>query len=245
MQLHDGAEQPRGVALATLFRRSRDGREADQALTETQDVQSGDGLPRGVLKQVTRATQVIRIAVLSGAILVEGLILLPSVIAECQHRVQILGLHETQTAHRRKALAAVFDHALEHRLRADPRAGLRIIIQAAIDHLRRKILGMRRDPKPEVMVALVVAVEGPGHGYTGGMVTRGHAGKAVEPNPLSPCPHAHVAPGRTESAHYFAGPQCLVKGCTMTSGLPTTSWAGTSPQPRESKLLAELSPMAK
>jgi len=31
----------------------------------------------------------------------------------------------------------------------------------------------------------------------------------------------------------------------MKSGLPTTASAGTSPQPRESKLLAELSPSAK
>jgi len=33
---------------------------------------------------------------------------------------------------------------------------------------------------------------------------------------------------------YLAGPQWDVKGCRMKSGLPTTSWAGTSPQPRES-----------
>ena len=136
MQLHDGAQQQRTVTLAALLRGGRHGSEADEAFTEPQDVQRGDGLPRSVLKQVTRATQVIPIGVLAGAILVESLVLLPLAVAESQDGTHVFGLHETQSTHWRETCAAIFDHAFEHRLRADPRARRRIIIQAAIDHLR-------------------------------------------------------------------------------------------------------------
>ena len=172
MELHDSAQEQRGVAFTTLIRRGGDGGEADKALAEAQNVQGGDGLPCTVLKQISRAADMVRILILVGAILIKGLPVLPSIEAESENGPHVLRLHEAQTTHGREALAAVFDRALEHRLRTDPRACLGIIIQAAVDHLGRKVLGMRRDPKPEVMVALVVAVESPGHGYTGGMVTR-------------------------------------------------------------------------
>ena len=310
----------------------------------------------------------VQIQVLIGAVLIESLVVLPRIVAERQDGPQVFRLHETQTTHGRETHAAVFDRALEHRLRANPRAGRGIIIQATVDYLRRKILGMRGHPEPEVVIAFVVAIEGPSHGQSGELeeigaiatrrkVRRGKRFEAVsdierdglaqdrgglqfdpaEPQLLRPpqrmqeqatafaltssrTSEVHLTqfagrsghPGQADRTHdfaglvnqdikrtarlqihavqigqiavrtfrisvqtvireygvnqrldgvtidgygaserkghplsdHFAGPQWDVNGCRMKSGLPTTSLAGTSPQPRESKLLEELSPMA-
>ena len=164
MQLHDGAQQQRTVTLAALLRGGRHGSEADEAFTEPQDVQRGDRLTGRILEQVTHAADMVRILILVGAILIKGLPVLPRIVAESEDGAQVFRLHQTQSTHGRETLAPVFDQAFEHRLRTNPRARRRIIIQAAIDHLGREVLGMRRHPEPEVMVALVVAIEGPRHG---------------------------------------------------------------------------------
>ncbi len=77
-----------------------------------------------------------RIAILGRAILVEGLIVLPRVVAEGEDGTHVLRLHEAQTADGCETLAAVCDHAIEHRLRADPRACFGVIIETAVDHQR-------------------------------------------------------------------------------------------------------------
>ena len=88
----------------------------------------------------------VRVAVLVRAVLVESLAVFPGVVTERQDGAQVLRLHESKPADGREALAPVFDRAFEHRLRTHPHTRFGIIVEAAVDHLRRKILGMRRHP---------------------------------------------------------------------------------------------------
>jgi hypothetical protein len=93
----------------------------------------------------------------------EGLTFAPCIVTKSQDDGIILRLNEAHASDGREARTAIFQRLFEHSLRTHPRARLGIIVQAAIDDLGRKILRMRRHPEPEVVVALVMTIESPGH----------------------------------------------------------------------------------